>query len=243
MCEMLLPTWPTDVLKLGAPGGMSGSWKLYNPSVLTPNLIDPRHASAYFRTITQFLTSEQLEEIATAADSIGNAPLNATSNGVSASVGTLRHMAFACLALDSGARSFLEIGSGYGAFAFVLDRVAFALGIQISKFTACDIPDAQPVQAVYLNKRKSIASLDFIPSTVCGGDFVGPVDMLYSAYALSELDVATRSTFLTNLLPKCSKLFLVWSSPDVTGIPEDATVSPEEPSTGHTTNFVTWSSA
>jgi hypothetical protein len=222
---------------------MTGSWKLYTPSVLMPNLTCLTNGSAYFQTITQFLSTEQLEEIATEVDSIGNAPLNVSSYGVQASINTLRLMAFACLALDSGARSFLEIGSGYGAFAFILHRVAFALDIPIRKFTACDIPDAQLVQAAYLDPLKKIASLEYLSTTLCGADFVGPVDMLFSAYGLSELDVLTRSTFLKNLLPKCKKGFLVWSSPDVTGIPEHATISPEDPSTGRMTNFVTWNSA
>lgn len=243
MCEMLLPSWATDLTQLASPGGMNGSWKLYTPSVLLPNLMCPRHAAAYYRLITQFLTHEQIEEIAAAVDSIGNAPLNAVCYGIEASIATLRHMAFACLALDSGARSFFEIGAGYGAFANILYRVAAAQSFVIQSFTACDIPGAQSVFTNYMSSLGPPPGLSFLPSTLLGADFAGTADMLFSAYALSELDTASRDSFLSNLTdplaPKCNVIFLVWSSPDDSSVPPGSDVVPEFPSTGRNTNFVT----
>jgi hypothetical protein len=243
MCEMILPSWSTDLTQLTSLGGMSGSWKLYTPSILLPNIMCPRHAPAYYRLITQFLTHEQIEEVAAAVDSIGNPPLNAVCYGIEASIGTLRHMAFACLALDSGARSFFEIGSGYGAFANILYRVAAVQGFVIESFTACDIPVAEPVFTNYMNSLGPLPGLSFLPSTLLGADFGGTADMLFSAYALSELNTASRDSFLNNLVdpltPKCNFIFLVWSSPDDSSVPPGSDVVPEFPSTGRNTNFVT----
>ena len=238
MSESSAITWPADVARLNLLGGMSGSWKLYTPSILLANMICTRHASAYIYIISQTLTEEQIKVITTVADLKGNAGLNSSASDYEASVGTLRTMAFACLALSSGARSFVEIGSGYGAFAFILDQIARALGITISRLTLCDIAAAQTVQAAYLGVPTNIATVDYISLANNGSDYLGSAHMMYSAYALSELPSAARNLIIANILPQCSMLFWVWSSPDQTGIPITADTIPEYPPTGRNTLYV-----
>ena len=238
MSESSAFTWPTDVARLNLPGGMSGSWKLYTPSILIANMICARHAASYIYIISQVLTTQQIKDITTAADLKGNAVLNSSGSDYEASVGTLRIMAFACMALSSGALSFVEIGSGYGAFAFILDQIAGALGITISRLTLCDIAAAQTVQAAYVGVPANITTLDYISLANNGTDFIGPADMMYSAYALSELPSVARNLIIANILPQCSMLFWVWSSPDQTGIPITANTTSENPPTGRNTLFV-----
>jgi hypothetical protein len=142
------------------------------------------------------------------------------------------------LALSSGARSFVEIGSGYGAFAFILDQIAGVLGITISRLTLCDIAAAQTVQASYLGAPANIKTVDYISLANNGADYVGPADMMFSAYALSELPSVARNLIITNILPQCSMLFWVWSSPDQTDIPITANTVAEFPQTGRNTLYV-----
>ncbi len=228
MSETCTPTWAADVARLAAPGGLNGSWKTYTPSILQVDAILTKHAPSYLYTARQFLSLVQIEAIIAAADSIGNAIVSAAQSGIEGSATTLRDIAFACLALSSGARSFVEIGSGYGSFAFILDQVALALGYTITSFTLCDLAAAQPVQAAYLANVK-IQNVGYISIENNGADFVTSADMLYSAYALSELPNKTQ--LIDNILPKCNLLFWTWSSPDRTGIPPDATSAPEYPAT------------
>ena len=238
MSESSAFTWPADVARLNLPGGMSGSWKLYTPSIMIANTICTRHAGLYIHMISQHLTEQQIKDITTAVDVKGNAVLNSSGAGYDASIGTLRAMAFTCLALSSGAISFVEIGSGYGAFAFILDQIAGALGITISRLTLCDITAAQTVQAAYIGDLKNITKVDYISLEKNGTDFVGPADMMFSAYALSELPIKTRNLIIANILPQCSMLFWVWSSPDQTDIPNKADTVPEWPLTGINTLYV-----
>lgn len=236
MSETCAPTWAADVQKLTLPGGLNGSWKTYTPSILQVNTILSRHAPAYLYTARQFLSLRQIDDIVTACDSIGNAVINASQSGIEASASTLRHIAYACLALASGARSFVEVGSGFGGFAFVLDRVASVLGYTVKSFTVCDIAAAQPLQASYLAHVK-IPNINFIALENNGADFVASADMMYSAYALSELP--NKAELIANILPKCQMLFWIWSSPDHQGIPADATSVLEYPPTGKATLCVT----
>ena len=228
--------WPTDVARLTAPGGLDNSWKMYTPSIALVGAAVARHAPAYFYIALQHLSLEQINAIVTDVDSIGNAVISASVSGVEASVGTLRNIAFACMALASGARSFVEIGSGYGAFALILDRVAVALQLVVTSFTLCDIASAIPLQASYLSNVQF--QINYIALENNGGDFAPrTADMMFSAYALSEL--ANKNTLINNILPQCNMLFWVWGSPDRTGIPADATTAPEYPATGKATLFVT----
>lgn len=240
MSESASYTWPADVARLNLPGGMTGSWKQYTPSVLLASISCPRNTAAYIYLAEQLLSRETINAIAIEADTIGNAVLSVQSSEIIASIGTLRAIAWACMALSSGATSFVEVGSGYGAFALILDRVATALSITITNFTACDIAASQTVQTTYLPTFTSIQNLSFISIESNALGFLGtPNLMMYSNYALSELPVAARSLLIANILPQCSMLFWVWSSPDHTGIPLDATTAPEVPSTGRNTIFVT----
>ena len=238
MSESSAFTWPTDVARLNLPGGMSGSWKLYTPSIMLVNTICARHAGMYIHIISYYLTEQQIKDITTAADLKGNAVLNSSRADYDASVGTLRAMTFACLALSSGALSFVEIGSGYGAFAFILDQIAGVLGITISRLTLCDIAAAQTVQAAYIGVLTNITTVDYISLANNGLDYVGPADMMYSAYALSELPSLARNSIISHILPQCSMLFWVWSSPDQTDIPNTANTVPEWPLTGRNTLYV-----
>lgn len=238
MSESSSFTWPADVARLNLPGGMSGSWKIYTPSIMMANTICARHAGLYIHILSYYLTEQQIKDITTAADLKGNAVLNSSGADYDASVGTLRAMTFACLALSSGALSFVEIGSGYGAFAFILDQIAGVLGITISRLTLCDITAAQTVQAAYIGDLKNITTVDYISLEKNGNDYVGPADMMFSAYALSELPIKTRNLLIANILPQCSMLFWVWSSPDQTDIPSTAATIPEWPLTGRNTLYV-----
>ena len=236
MSETCTQTWAADVERLAKPGGLNGSWKTYTPSILQVGGILSRHAPAYLYIARQSLSLVQIQDIVLAADSNGNAVVSAAQSGIEASVTTLRDIAYACVALSSGARSFVEIGSGYGSFAFILDRVASALGYTITSFTLCDIAAAQPIQAAYLANVK-IQNVNYISLENNGTDFVTSADLMYSAYALSECPNKTQ--LIENILPRCNMLFWAWSSPDRTGIPPNATSEPEYPPTGTTNLFLT----
>jgi hypothetical protein len=236
MSEACSLTWAADVERLAALGGLNGSWKTYTPSIVQVSVILARHAPSYLYIARQFLSLVQIDEIVTAADPIGNAVISAGQSGIEASVTTLRDIAYACLALSSGARSFVEIGSGYGSFAFILDRVAAALDYTITSFTLCDIAAAQPVQAAYLANVK-IQNVNYISIENNGTDFKTSADLMYSAYTLSELP--NKLQLIENILPHCNMLFWAWSSPDRTGIPLNATSASEYPPTAKANLFVT----
>jgi hypothetical protein len=194
-------------------------------------------AEIYITYLLPFLTTEQIQAIASVNDTYGGAqPRNISGIFTSpSSIRYIRHAYDSCqhiLSKNLQDVTVIEIGGGYGGLALTLFQVAESMNIRIKNYIIYDLPGVTKLQKYYLSLHGLDSKVEWMNPDTYGSECdASDTNFLISSYCISEIPDQYRAKYLSTLLPKIKGAFFVWNWGSKAELPADRDERPEIPDT------------
>jgi hypothetical protein len=196
-------------------------------------------AKMYIEYLRSFLTTEQIQEMASTNDTYGGAVTNLIE-GITTSPSSIRYIRhsydFCAHILSKGLNdvTVVEIGGGYGGLALTMFKMAEIMNLRIKNYIVYDLPGVINLQKYYLSLHGVEERVQWRDPDTYGSECSeADTNVLISCYCLSEIDDSYRTKYLQTLLPKIKAAFFVWNWGSKAALPEIRDERPEVPDTSN----------
>jgi hypothetical protein len=197
-------------------------------------------ATMYIEYLTQFLSKETIQTLATLNDRIGDSePI--TIHDIYTSPSSIRYIRHSydlvkhiqSKNLDNV--TIVEIGGGYGGMALIAHEMAKLLGLTIKNYIIYDLPGPGALQKWYLTQHGLDTNVQWNDCSTFCADLPKENEtyVLFSSYAVSELSSEYRDAYLRNILPVIEGALLIWNGTESSKalLPSSRVEVPEVPNT------------
>ena len=196
-------------------------------------------AKIYIEYLRPFLTTEQIQAMASTNDKYGGA-VTKLIEGITTSPSSIRYIRhsydFCAHILSKGLNdvTVVEIGGGYGGLALTMFKMAEIMNLQIKNYILYDLPGVTKLQKYYLSLHGVEERVQWRDPNTYGSECSeADTNVLISCYSLSEIADSYRAKYLQTLLPKIKAAFFVWNWGSKAALPEIRDERPEVPDTSN----------
>jgi hypothetical protein len=127
----------------------------------------------------------------------------------------------------------VEVGCGYGGYAYALDYTSKLRGIRIRSYNCVDLDGPLRLQELYTNQCNLSFPIQFHSASTYGKNISGTNLFFVSIYCFSEIEKQHQLGYIQHLLPKTTHGLLLWNHIPLFQFGKQYTlVEPETPCTG-----------
>lgn len=166
------------------------------------------------------LTTKQINTLLQLNDSVGKPKLSKIHPDlVECSPNSLKYIYYSLLSIQYYKKyhnefTVVEIGCGYGGHCIIFTEICKILNIKVLKYIMIDLPDVNTFQMKY------VSNFNLDTKIICTNSnnykshsWANEKNMvLFSSYALSEMNVNFMNEYVTTLFPHVSRGFIVWNT-------------------------------
>jgi hypothetical protein len=105
----------------------------------------------------------------------------------------------------------VEVGCGYGGYAFALDYVSKLRGISIQSYSCIDLDAPLKLQELYINQCNLSFPVYFHSASTYGKNVTGNNLFFVSIYCFSEIEKHHQIGYIRSLLHKTPHGLLIWN--------------------------------